>query len=68
MNVRKKLYTFKLNNTIKIFLTKENQSKTLEDVFLVRPETIWVRARNELHHDCPLYLMPSWERACSQIN
>jgi hypothetical protein len=31
----------------------------LRTYFLVRLETSWVRARNELiHDDCPLYLVP----------
>ncbi len=41
--------------------------KSQEEVFLVWLETSWEWARNELHNDCPLYLVPSWERARSQL-
>ncbi len=34
-------------------------SEASEDVFLVSLETRWVRARNELHNDCPFNLVPS---------
>ncbi len=66
LKLMKFLKSYKFSKRNATFDSEEVHTMKPGDVFLVRLETSWIRARNELHDDYPLYLVPSCERARSQ--